>query len=132
MYKKGFLLPALFFFCFFAFPQEQPSGLEPVFTLPSERLRNIAASLEELEQSETVSLEDLTRLKEDLGTLKDSLANSEAMLTELRTQVDDVLERYEKLWQRYEKQQRSLRAWRTGCLGSSGLTVILIVLLALL
>jgi hypothetical protein len=130
--KSSLLQAFFFFFCFSAFPQEQLLGSDSGSMLPSERLRNIAASLEELERSETVSLEDLTRLKEGLETLEGLLADSEAMLTELQAQVDGVLERYETLWLRYGKQQKSLKAWRAGCLGSSGLTVILITLLILL
>ena len=136
MCRKSFLAPALFFFCFSVFPQVSPPTSASGSTLPdvppSTRLRNIAASLEELERSETVSLESLTKLKEDLATLEDLLMNSEAMLTELRTQTDSALERYERLWRRYEKQRKSLSAWKIGCLGSSGLTAVLLALLILL
>jgi septal ring factor EnvC (AmiA/AmiB activator) len=132
MDKRSFLLPAFFFFCFFVFPQEQPYGSVSVSVPPSERLRSIAANLEELERSETASLEDLKKLKKDLETLEDSLANSEAMLTELRTQADSALERYGKLWQQYEKQRKSLKAWKGVSIGSSVFTAALIVLLVLL
>jgi hypothetical protein len=88
--------------------------------------------LEELERSETVSLEDLTRLKENLTSLEASLAASEAILTELRTQADGALERYETLWLRYEKQRKSLRVWKGVSIGSSGLTAVLLALLILL
>jgi hypothetical protein len=88
--------------------------------------------LEALERSETVSPEDLTRLKENLAALETSLAASEAILTELRTQADGALERYETLRLRYEKQRKSLRIWKGVSIGSSGLTAVLLALLILL
>jgi septal ring factor EnvC (AmiA/AmiB activator) len=132
MNRRNILLSAFFFWCFSAFAQESSPISASDSETPSGRLRSIAESLEELEKSETVSLADLMSLKEDLTALEELLSTSEAMLTELQTQADDALERYEKLRQRYEKQQQSLSGWRIGCLGSSALTVILIVLLILL
>jgi TolA-binding protein len=130
--KRNFLFPVLFLLCFSAFPQEPLDTSASGSGTPSERLWNIVASLEELERSETLSLEALTTLREDLTALEELLATSESMLNELQMQVDDALQRYEKLYLRYEKQRKQLNGWRAGCLGSSAFSVILIILLCLL
>jgi prophage tail gpP-like protein len=130
--RKSFLLPVFFFFCFSAFSQEQSSALDSGSEMPSGRLWSVIANLEELERSETVSLEDLQNLRADLAALDELLAASEATSTELQMQVDGALERYETLYRRFEKSQKKLSGWRAAFFGSSGTAVILIILLIVL
>jgi septal ring factor EnvC (AmiA/AmiB activator) len=130
--KKVLLFWAFFFFCFSVFSQESPRISESGSETPNGRLRNIAESLEELERSETVSREDLTRLQENLTALEASLSASETALAGLRTQVSGALEYYEKLSLQYGKQQRSLKIWKGVSIGSGGFSAVLLVLLILL
>jgi septal ring factor EnvC (AmiA/AmiB activator) len=132
MSKRGLLVWASFVFCLSVFPQEPLPTLDAGSGTPSKQLWQVIASLEALEQSEMLTLRDLTSLREDLSRLETSLATSEAMLSKLRMQVDDALQRYETLYRRYEKQQKQLNGWRAACFGSSGATVILIILLIVL